>query len=275
MIAVALIAFIAAADVVRSAPALSTRRGGGWWVGAAFLAVGLTFQLGAGVDLFVVLGTAAAAVAWVMTMPARGPGESRRLWPAFALLVAVALAALVPGQSLAGPLVDAWQRTRLADAGIPLEPALGAIAVAVALTRTANLVTRSALARARRDDVGTRDDSRTPSARPADAERGWRLSVRGRDVAAVSRTASTLAAPLLRGGRLIGPLERLIVLVLGLAGAYPVIAAVLAAKGIVRFPEISADRAHGTKAEEFLIGSLVSWSTAGAGVLLVRMLLVP
>ena len=58
-----------------------------------------------------------------------------------------------------------------------------------------------------------------------------------------------------------------------MAATHSVIAAVLAAKGIVRFPEISADRARGTKAEEFLIGSLVSWATAGGGVLLVRLLL--
>ena len=77
----------------------------------------------------------------------------------------------------------------------------------------------------------------------------------------------------MRGGRLIGPLERLLVLGLGLVGAFPVLAAVLAAKGIVRFPEISADRARGTKAEEFLVGSLVSWTCAGVGVLLVRVCL--
>src|SRR5690606_10974323 len=113
------------------------------------------------------------------------------------------------------------------------------------------------------------------AAGPEPGPAGWRLKVRGRDVATVVPAPSrdAVAGPLLRGGRLIGPLERLLVLTLGLAGVYPVIAAVLAAKGIVRFPEISADRAHGTKAEEFLIGSLASWTAAGAGVLLVRLLL--
>ena len=71
------------------------------------------------------------------------------------------------------------------------------------------------------------------------------------------------------GGRIIGPLERLLIVFLALAGAPTLIAALLAAKGIVRFPEISADRGTGSKAEEFLIGSLTSWGLAGLGFLLI------
>ena len=77
------------------------------------------------------------------------------------------------------------------------------------------------------------------------------------------------AADGLRGGRYIGPMERLLMVVLGLAQAYPVIAALMAAKGIVRFPEISADRGAGSRAEEFLIGSLTSWGLAAAGAVVV------
>lgn len=73
----------------------------------------------------------------------------------------------------------------------------------------------------------------------------------------------------LLGGRIIGPLERLLIVFLALAGAPTLIAALLAAKGIVRFPEISADRGTGSKAEEFLIGSLTSWGLAALGVLLI------
>jgi hypothetical protein len=73
----------------------------------------------------------------------------------------------------------------------------------------------------------------------------------------------------LKGGRLIGPLERLLVFALTLAGAYTLLAAVLAAKGIVRFPEISRDGESGERAEYFLIGSLVSWASALAAALLV------
>ena len=42
-----------------------------------------------------------------------------------------------------------------------------------------------------------------------------------------------------------------------------------AALGLVRFPEISADRGEGSRAEEFLGGSLASWGIAAAGGVLV------
>jgi len=66
----------------------------------------------------------------------------------------------------------------------------------------------------------------------------------------------------LRGGRLIGPVERLLIAALTLSGSFAIVAAVVAAKGIVRFPEISRDSAGGSKAEYFLVGSLVSWAVA-------------
>ena len=43
----------------------------------------------------------------------------------------------------------------------------------------------------------------------------------------------------------------------------------IAAKGIVRFPEISRDGENGDRAEYFLVGSMVSWVTALAAVFLV------
>lgn len=274
MIAVTVLLLVAVADLVRKVPAVQAGRRSAWWVGAAVLAAGAVLVLGAGVPVLVALGSAAVAGAWALTMPVSGPGESRRLWPVLVLAAVVVLGALAPVRDLTGPLVDAWERTALGAPGpdaVPAAVALGVLAVVLALTRTANVVTRAALARARREDPAPARAAAGPEPGPA----GWRLKVRGRDVATVVPAPSrdAVAGPLLRGGRLIGPLERLLVLTLGLAGVYPVIAAVLAAKGIVRFPEISADRAHGTKAEEFLIGSLASWTTAGAGVLLVRLLL--
>ncbi|MDN5693192.1 MAG: hypothetical protein L0G62_05275, partial [Micrococcaceae bacterium] len=62
---------------------------------------------------------------------------------------------------------------------------------------------------------------------------------------------------------------RVLMVVLGLAHAWPVVAALMAAKGLVRFPEISADRGEGSRAEEFLVGSLASWGIAAAGGVLV------
>jgi hypothetical protein len=69
----------------------------------------------------------------------------------------------------------------------------------------------------------------------------------------------------LRGGRFIGPLERWSVTVLALLGAQAVIVGLMAAKGIGRYPELAGDKGHTSKAEEFLIGSLVSWLVAAAG----------
>lgn len=76
----------------------------------------------------------------------------------------------------------------------------------------------------------------------------------------------------MRGGRWIGPLERLLVIVLVGAGADVAIGAVVAAKGVIRFPEISQD-STGEKAEEFLIGSISSWILAALVALFVRVAL--
>jgi hypothetical protein len=65
----------------------------------------------------------------------------------------------------------------------------------------------------------------------------------------------------LKGGRVLGPIERIFIFALALAGEYAALTAVVAAKGILRFPEISRDVA-GRKAEYVLVGSFVSWSIA-------------
>ncbi len=79
---------------------------------------------------------------------------------------------------------------------------------------------------------------------------------------ASAQSPQILAPPQLKGGRWIGPLERLALTSLLATGAFPVAAGVIAAKGIVRFPEIQADSESGNKAEYFLVGSLVSWTLA-------------
>lgn len=96
--------------------------------------------------------------------------------------------------------------------------------------------------------------------------------------------ASRQPADRLKGGRLLGPMERLVILGLGLAGQFGAAGLVIAAKGLLRFPEIqaaarSADPAstgapsltgtyNGGPAgiddvtEYFLVGSFVSWLIA-------------
>jgi hypothetical protein len=66
----------------------------------------------------------------------------------------------------------------------------------------------------------------------------------------------------LKGGRVLGPLERWFVLGCALSGNLGAIAIVVAAKGILRFPEISRDSSDGLRAEYVLVGSFVSWGLA-------------
>jgi hypothetical protein len=84
----------------------------------------------------------------------------------------------------------------------------------------------------------------------------------------------------LKGGRLLGPMERLLILGLGLAGQLAAATAVVAAKSIIRFPEITAETKRkdgGTGSfdiadvtEYFLVGSFASWIVALAGLALAQ-----
>jgi hypothetical protein len=79
----------------------------------------------------------------------------------------------------------------------------------------------------------------------------------------------------LKGGRLLGPMERLLILGLGLAGQLAAASAVVAAKSIIRFPEINAQKARENGGigiddvtEYFLVGSFASWIVALGGLAL-------
>jgi hypothetical protein len=125
------------------------------------------------------------------------------------------------------------------------------------LLETANIVVRLVLAAA------PRGERPVPASAPP-AKRSWF----GRD-AAVAVSPAPSDDPPLKGGRIIGPFERVFLLALVLAGQFTALAAVVAAKGIIRFPEISRDNANGSKAEYFLVGSFASWAV----VLVVAVLL--
>lgn len=192
----------------------------------------LLLILSAGADAVIwVLVAAAVATLWSFGTPRRQGGRAG-LWPVMLVAAACLIAVAILGvRDAQGPLGELW----------PASSPLGAVSFDVAvfmvgafafLTESGNVVVRAAL----RDGAA------------GDAEAG---------------------AQALKGGRLIGPLERILVFALTLTGAFTLLAAVLAAKGIVRFPEISRDTGAGTRAEYFLIGSLVSWVTAlGAAFLL-------
>lgn len=79
----------------------------------------------------------------------------------------------------------------------------------------------------------------------------------------------------LKGGRLLGPMERLLILSLGVGGQVAAASAVVAAKGIIRFPELSAQKTRNGDigidevTEYFLVGSFTSWLLALGGIALV------
>ena len=92
------------------------------------------------------------------------------------------------------------------------------------------------------------------------------------------RPAGTEPAQEIRGGRLLGPLERVLILGLGLAGQVTAASLVIAAKGLIRFPELQSSsrsdedeqaapdmRIHALT-QYFLVGSFVSWLVALASV---------
>lgn len=83
----------------------------------------------------------------------------------------------------------------------------------------------------------------------------------------------------LKGGRLLGPMERLVILGLGLAGQLIAASIVIAAKGLLRFPELQAKRDDHSEVvglgidavtEYFLVGSFVSWIFALGSLILAR-----
>lgn len=78
----------------------------------------------------------------------------------------------------------------------------------------------------------------------------------------------------LKGGRLLGPMERLFILVLAVAGQLTAASVVVAAKGLLRWPELRSKQEQGPSdlSEYFLIGSFASWLLALCGWLLVGVL---
>lgn len=96
-------------------------------------------------------------------------------------------------------------------------------------------------------------------------------------VGAVKPAGEPQPSDKLKGGRLLGPMERLLILGLGLAGQLAAATAVVAAKSIIRFPEINAQKAreNGTigideVTEYFLVGSFASWIIALGGLALAQ-----
>jgi len=258
------------------------------WVPAALgiLAFGVG-SFGTGQAWWWVPAAAAAVVAWVLSTrePAnasallgrRAPGQRAGYWAVGGLAVTIA-AAFAWGSALptaSGFLVD-WY------SALPYPGLRGVGFVTFALTaclvvflvESANVVVRLALRGERSSDPASPVAAASSATSTRRSVRWWR---RPRTADAATDARSLVPAPLvepeplveLKGGRFIGPLERLFVLALLLTGQYTALAAVIAAKGIVRFPEISRDAAGGSKAEYFLVGSFASWALVMIAALLI------
>ena len=253
---------VGAADLVRQFVPPARR-----WIGL-LVAAAVVLLLGAFSDAILAsLLAVALAATWMWLMPSGRPARAA-FWPAAALAVLCAgLVALLGARSAPGLIGAAWHLpSPVGD--VPFDHAVLVIGTVAFLLESANVVVRAAL------DVEMPAPFATignESPAPGDAEDDSVGSkIADDDPDAGQRDAVPLSIePELKGGRLIGPLERVIVLAMMLSGAYVLVAAVFAAKGIVRFPEISRDDGSGSRAEYFLVGSMVSWGLALAGALLV------
>jgi hypothetical protein len=177
---------------------------------------------GTGIDWWWAPIGIAVIVAWVASTPV----DQAYPWPIVGLGLAVA-AILAGNAHLPGP--DGWLTKWYAS--LELQPLHGisfdrfalTIGCLVFLVESANIVVRMVLAGT---DAGVMASEQT-----------------------------------LKGGRVLGPIERIFIFAMALSGQYAALTAVVAAKGILRFPEISRDVA-GRKAEYVLVGSFVSWAVA-------------
>lgn len=214
---------------------------------------------GTGLSAWWAVAAIGLMVAWVAATALPSAGQSGYL--KIALLGAAVTAgwAFTPAQVADDSVVARWYAElphAFAEA-VDVETFLLAVGGVLVLVETANIVVRLVFAAAPRGEA--------PAPTPASpARRPW--FARGTEVAS---SPSPVNEPPLKGGRIIGPFERIFLLSLVVAGQFTALAALVAAKGIIRFPEISRDGA-GTKAEYFLVGSFASWAVVLVVAVLLR-----
>lgn len=192
---------------------------------AATLLTASVFGWGAGLPWGWIAAIVVASLAWFAFTTAGWWGGRTGLWPLVGLVTAVG-AVLALGRT--APEADGWLTRWYADlgldalAGVPFERFALVAGYLVFLIASANVVVRMVLA-------------------------GAHVPV---------ETEKTL-----KGGRVLGPIERVFIFATALSGQFVALGAIVAAKGIVRFPELQNDQ-QGTKAEYVLVGSFVSWAIA-------------
>ena len=209
---------------------------------AAALLVGMLAGLTGWPDLLAVLAVAAFAFGWELAV-SRGFSARMPWLPLSFLLTGTAVAALLSGQAGAadGPLGRWVDQVRLPVlSSLDADGLLLLAGVVLLQLSTGNVLVRLVLAATGTITPDSHGASQGPERR-------------------------------LKGGRLLGPLERLFILGLGLAGNLTAAAIVVAAKGLLRWPELSSpqeqDKVH-RLTEYFLVGSFVSWLVALCGLVL-------
>lgn len=214
-------------------------------VGAATaVLVGLAAGLTDGASIAALVGIAALVVAWGQTVT-YGFGRGKPAIPltvlAGGLLLAVAVAGEAPTR-IGDPMLWWWTDNPVVGR-IPPEQGLLLIGVVLSQLSTGNVITRLVLAA-------------TDTVNPAKPGQPEDPELR------------------LKGGRLLGPMERVLIVGFGFFGNLTAASIVIAAKGLLRFPELNSDegqhRVH-KLTEYFLVGSFTSWLYALAGVALLRL----
>ncbi|MBD3926305.1 hypothetical protein IEZ26_16890 [Nocardioides cavernae] len=208
------------------------------------LCVGLLAGLTSGRDVAALLVIAAVVLVWGLTVTwgfgHPGPKAARLPLAVFlaSLVGAIACSGLAP--SAAGPLARWLESLAIADlsAVSPDRFLLLSGAFAIQLS-TGNVLVRLVLKAT--GTINPRSDGGMPPTQ-------------------------------LKGGRLLGPLERIFILALALGGQVTAASVVVAAKGLLRFPELSSRHEQQTvheMTEYFLLGSFASWLVALGSFVLV------
>lgn len=252
---------VGAVDLVRQ---FAPRR----WIGYLTVAV-LLLLLGSVSDaLLPMIAALVVGALWVWSMPTerRAP---LGFWPAVLLgVVSVGAVVWLGARTDAGLIGEVWSlRSPFGDVSFDL--AMLVLGAGVFLLESSNLVVRAALDGEHTWRPADPEPASAPEIETAVASAPTSVDETPATAITTAPTSPTDSRAGFKGGRLIGPLERTIVMILTLAAAYPLLAAMLAAKGIVRFPEISRDGETGARAEYFLVGSLVSWVIALSAAFLV------
>ncbi len=236
---------VAAADLahsVRAAPILNAATGAtvAVWVG---LLAGLTRPA----DLVALLAVAGVVVLWGWSVTrAFGRGPVRvPVWVPLLVLGAALLAGLLCSAwtAPAGGLVGEWLYSAHVPAlrGLSADRLLLLVAAFGVQLSTGNVLVRLVLSVTGISNPALQATSEDPEER-------------------------------LKGGRLLGPMERVLIVGLGLAGHLTAASIVIAAKGLLRWPELQSKPEQQwihRLTEYFLVGSFVSWLVAlGSLVLL-------